>query len=564
MKFLPSQMIFFLQGRETKKKIRSLLKFILLLGLLIIAFSVGFHFLMQYEGRQYTWITGLYWTLTVMSTLGFGDITFASDLGKIFSIIVMLSGIIFLLVMLPFTFITFFYAPWLEAQSKLRVPRELPEDFRDHVIFTSFDPITISLVELLEKYSRPYVILMPDIQLAMDLIDQGYNVVVGELDDPEAYRRLQVGQAAMVVANNDDMKNTNITFTIREITSETPIVTNADSDESIDILQLAGSTHVFQFMKLLGQALARRALGISARANVIGHFDQMLIAEATAMRTPLVGKTLLDSGIRQASGINVVGLWERGRFEVPRPHSVITPTTVLVLAGTAEQLAKYDRCMEHVGELTTPIIILGGGRVGQAAAEALRERGILFRIIESNPDSVSGDGEYVIGNAADLQTLIRAGIQKAPSVFITTHTDDLNIYLTIYCRRLRPDIQIISRATLDRNISILHTAGANLVMSAASLAANTIFNLLISHKVLMVSEGLNIFRVKTHRSLAGKTLIESKIREETGCTVIAIQRGEQMRLNPDPDQRLAASDELILIGTGEAEKLFITQYPEKV
>jgi Trk K+ transport system NAD-binding subunit len=167
-----------------------------------------------------------------------------------------------------------------------------------------------------------------------------------------------------------------------------------------------------------------------------------------------------------------------------------------------------------------------------------------------------------MGNAADLQTLIRAGIKNAPSVFITTHTDDLNIYLTIYCRRLRPDIQIISRATLDRNISVLHTAGANLVMSAASLAANTIFNLLISDKVLMLSEGLNIFRVKTHPSLVNKTLRENKVREETGCTIIAIQRGEQMRLNPDPDQRLAASDDIILIGTGEAEKLFITKYPE--
>jgi len=96
------------------------------------------------------------------------------------------------------------------------------------------------------------------------------------------------------------------------------------------------------------------------------------------------------------------------------------------------------------------------------------------------------------------------------------------------------------------------------------LAANTIFNLLISHKVLMVSEGLNIFRDKTHPSLAGHTLIKSKIREDTGCTVIAVRRGEQLRLNPDPDLRLAASNGLILSGTGEAEKQFITQYPEKV
>jgi len=96
---------------------------------------------MEFEGREFTWITGLYWTLTVMSTLGFGDITFTSDLGRIFSIIVLLSGVLFLLIMLPFTFITFFYAPWLEAQSRFRAPREVPEDFSNHVIFTSFDPI---------------------------------------------------------------------------------------------------------------------------------------------------------------------------------------------------------------------------------------------------------------------------------------------------------------------------------------------------------------------------------------------------------------------------------------
>jgi len=60
---------------------------------------------MELEGEYYTWVTGFYWTLTVMSTLGFGDITFTSDLGRIFSIIVLLSGVIFLLVLLPFTFI---------------------------------------------------------------------------------------------------------------------------------------------------------------------------------------------------------------------------------------------------------------------------------------------------------------------------------------------------------------------------------------------------------------------------------------------------------------------------
>ena len=50
-----------------------------------------------------------------------------------------------------------------------------------------------------------------------------------------------------------------------------------------------------------------------------------------------------------------------------------------------------------------------------------------------------------------------------------TGNDDTNIYLTIYCRKLHPDIQIISRANRERNVSTLHRAGADFVASYASM-----------------------------------------------------------------------------------------------
>jgi len=150
-----------------------------------------------------------------MSTFGFGDITFHSDLGKLFSMVVLLSGIVLLLVMLPFTFIQFFYAPWLEAQTKARAPRELPEDMQGHIILTSDDPITMNLIQRLKQYQFEYVIVTEDIKRALELYDLEYKVVVGDLSDPETYRRLRVHKAALVVANIDDMMNTNIAFTVR-------------------------------------------------------------------------------------------------------------------------------------------------------------------------------------------------------------------------------------------------------------------------------------------------------------------------------------------------------------
>ncbi|MGB8718089.1 MAG: NAD-binding protein [Desulfobacterales bacterium] len=180
--------------------------------------------------------------------------------------------------------------------------------------------------------------------------------------------------------------------------------------------------------------------------------------------------------------------------------------------------------------------------------------------MEKKPAIAAKDRNFIQGNAGDLETLVKAGINETPSIIITTHDDDLNIYLTIYCRRLRPDVQIISRASLDRNVNTLHRAGANLVMSYSSMCTTTIMNLLKPEKILMLSEGLNVFRNVLGGDLQNKPLLELKIRERTGCSVIAVKRGDRVVINPDPQIVLEKNDELILIGSEEAEKRFNENY----
>jgi voltage-gated potassium channel len=102
---------------EARANLRALAGYLRFLGLLVAVYAVLFHVIkLNVEHEQHSWITGLYWTLVVMTTLGFGDITFTSDIGRLFSILVLLSGVVFLLVPLPFLFIRLFYAPWLEAR----------------------------------------------------------------------------------------------------------------------------------------------------------------------------------------------------------------------------------------------------------------------------------------------------------------------------------------------------------------------------------------------------------------------------------------------------------------
>ena len=560
MKFLTAQLLHFLHDRPSRVNMLALLRFLAVLVGLVTLYSVLFHYLMAYEGRQESWVTGFYWTLTVMSTLGFGDITFHSDVGRFFSIVVLLSGIIFLLILLPFTFIEFFYEPWMKAQNAARTPTSLPKKTTGHVIIIQLDDVTETLIEKLNQYEYAYVLLAPDLTEALRLYGLGYRVVRGNLDDPETYRQVRADQAALVAATANDRLNTNVAFTVREVSESVPITTTANAQASVDILELAGANHVLQSGEMMGQLLARRIAGGNTAARTIGHFYELVIAEAAVRNTPLIGQTLRTSLLREQVGVTVLGAWVRGQFEPADPAMMLDAGTVLVMAGSTAQIEQYNQRFSATKQMADPVLIIGGGRVGRATGRALAGQGLDYRIVELLPERIRDPEKYVLGDAAELTVLEQAGIRTTPAVLITTHDDDTNIYLTIYCRRLRPDVQIISRARLERNVATLHRAGADFVLSYASLGANVIFNLLNRSNILMIAEGLDVFDVDVPSALAGQTIAESAIRPKTGCSVVALRDGDALLVNPDPAQRFPRGGKMILIGTPTAEERFLALY----
>ncbi|MBH54156.1 MAG: potassium transporter TrkA [Opitutaceae bacterium] len=564
MKFFTANVAAFLEKGSSRRNFKLLIRFLLILFGMICLYSFLFHMIMRMEGQEHSPFTGIYWTLTVMSTLGFGDITFYSDLGRLFSTIVLVSGMVFLLMLMPFTLIEFFYTPWVEAQAKTRAPRDLPEDIQGHVIITHLDTVTENLIGKLKLFDFPYILLEKNLDTALRLHDSGFRVIVGDPDHPDTYNRLRLDQAALVAATGTDFANTTVTFTVREHSKTVPILTTANRETAVDIQKLAGSTRVFRLGQLMGQALARRTSAGGAAKQVIGNFDKLIIAEATAAGTPLVGKTLAEAELRNKVGVSVVGVWERGQFGSAGPDTVITRNTVLVMAGSSEQFQKYDEEFSGYNINNNPVVIIGGGRVGRSAGDTLTELGIDFRILETLPERVRRFGEKaIIGDASNIDILKKAGIKDTPAIIITPHDDDVNIYLTIFCRKLRSDVKIISRAVNDRNVSTLHRAGADFVLSYASMGSNIIFNYLKRNDLLMVAEGLNVFNVKLPKELAGKTLIEADVRKKTGCTVIAIQENGDRQINPDPTRPLEKDEEMLLIGNAEAETKWFSLYGKK-
>lgn len=549
------------QRAQRRRRTRVLIALLLLFILLVTVFSALFHELMAMEGRTYSWPTSIYWTLTTMTTLGFGDITFQSDVGRIFSVVVLLTGSTFVLIMLPFIFIQFVFMPWMAERERRRAPRSIAADISGHLVLTAWGPVEAALVERCDQANVPYVIVVEDVEEAGRLHDEGRIVMVGGLDDPDTYANARVKQAAMVVASRSDPANTNIAFTVREIASDVTIVATANAEASVDILEIAGADRVVQLGEILGSAMAARSLGLSGRTQTIGRFGDLLIAEAGVVGTDLVGQTLAEAKLRARLGVGIVGVWHRGEFEVATAGTRLESPTILLLAGSEDQLSAFDRRHAVGVDGALSAVVIGGGRVGRAIGRAYGEAGIDYTIVEKLDERRREGVRYVIGDAADRAVLDEAGINDAEAVLVTTHDDDVNVYLTRYCRGLRPQARIVSRARIDRNVSTLYRAGADAVLSYAATGSIAIWNQLRGGETVLIAEGLSVVRTEVPPGLVGRTLAETHVHRRTGCNVVAIETEGGTATTPDPREPLPADANMIMVGTDESFAQFREIFP---
>ena len=120
------------------------------------------HFLMAHEGQSHSWATALYWTITTMSMLGYGDVTFTADAGRSFSMLVLVSGVLLILVLLPFAFVQFVIAPWVEQREAAKTPRKTPTDLHGHLIMVGRDVVTQALIARANRAGTPAVVLVDE------------------------------------------------------------------------------------------------------------------------------------------------------------------------------------------------------------------------------------------------------------------------------------------------------------------------------------------------------------------------------------------------------------------
>jgi Trk K+ transport system NAD-binding subunit len=370
---------------------------------------------------------------------------------------------------------------------------------------------------------------------------------------------VRAGAAKLVFANLGDAANTNVTLTVRELFPDVPLAALAEDKDSVDVLELAGATHVIPLKHRLGEQLANRVDVGTVRAHVIGRFRDLLIAEFPVHNTQLAGRSIRDTRLRELTGLSVVATWERGRLLPASPDTLLTAYSVAVVVGTEQQLTELDAMFSIYEPNENPVLVLGGGKVGRAAVRSLKRHGTSVHVIERDPalqpflEAIAD--KVLIGDAAEIDVIKKAGIDDAPSVVLSTADDATNVFLAVYCHRLNPDTRIVSRITHERNLEAIHRAGADSVLSYGTLGVQSLLALVRGPDTVIIGEGVDIFVQKVPSSLKGKTLDESAIGSRTGLNVIAVQSQGDVSTNAGAETALEVDAELVMLGTpGQREE----------
>ena len=142
----------------------------------------------------------------------------------------------------------------------------------------------------------------------------------------------------------------------------------------MDTLELSGCNHVVPLHQRLGERLAGRVNAGHAQSHMIGNIRELKIADFAVHDTPLVGRTIGEIKLEEATGVHIIAVWKRGRLLPASPDIVLSQESVAVVAGTADQMMELDLLLVIYATNYHPALVIGGGKVGQATARGLNKK----------------------------------------------------------------------------------------------------------------------------------------------------------------------------------------------
>ncbi|MFP8954786.1 potassium channel family protein [Natrialbaceae archaeon A-arb3/5] len=523
---------------------------LVLIGVYTVAYQQG---MAIYEGEARTWYQSLEIVVQSMTTTGYGqDAPWETVEMTALVLLIQVTGIAYIVVAIPQ-----FVVPWLGRLVEPTLPDEI-EHLTDHVVIVGYTALCDALVDELESTGTPYVILEPDEDRARELHEDGFTVLYGDSEDDESLEAAGLTDALGVVV---DATERELVRTVLEIEQKTPTATVlplvADPSRA-RYFRYAGVDEVLSPKHRLGKALGDRVRGVLSADIELG--SEFGVAEFHVESDAALFDEPVASGRRvESTGATLLGAWVRGDFVTELSEGArVDENTALLVAGAEPELEAVADLTGSTGSRhrTTgdPVIVVGAGLVGRSAYGTLERAGIETTLV----DRTDGEQVDVVGDATEEETLLEAGVTDAETLLVATESDDEAILTTLTGRALNPDIEIIVGATTASSVWPLRTAGADYVLALPNVAGRMITLRLFDREVMTLEDELRLLETDAS-TLVGETVSTARIRDETGCIVVALERGGEVRSDVE-EGRFKDDDRLVIAGTERQIERFRDAY----
>ena len=314
--------------------------FIVLFLFLVVLFVYSYLFVIlkyYYENEIYTLIDGIYWVITTITTVGYGDVVFHSHVGKVFTIVVMLTGVAFLFgIVFPYIVL-----PWAEMKLKLSLPK-YAEGLENHVIVCGYNKMSIELCNQLYNHGISYVLMDDSEDNVKKALESNLKCVLSDMSE-ESFKKNGVENAlAIVIICNDVEKVIDILLTLGAIDIKKYVVFG--DPFYVKYLHYAGATKVFTPKGIIAANIASMILGhMRGELRVKKILTNLGSAEIIVKKDSIiVGKNV--KYVENKFNVEIVAICKRGKFVFNPPEDeIIRGGTIMLVVGEEGNITNLFR-----------------------------------------------------------------------------------------------------------------------------------------------------------------------------------------------------------------------------
>jgi Trk K+ transport system NAD-binding subunit len=189
--------------------------------------------------------------------------------------------------------------------------------------------------------------------------------------------------------------------------------------------------------------------------------------------------------------------------------------------------------------------------VGRKVVELLRDVGEEVLVIDRN----GGEGVDVVGDMLDPTVVEQVDAQGAQAIILALDTDTATLFATVIAKEVAPAVPVIARVNQAENVERIHRAGADFALSISQVSGQILARRLLREEAVSVEPQLKLLKISAD-GLSGRHPAELGIRERTGVSIVAVERGDEMVVELGADFRFREQDAIYVCGPPEAVRKF--------